>query len=147
MAEVFLYNIGGEKLRKIRTALIRLGLSGRTVSNAEYGHPIGFLAGIEGFEPSGEYGGEDFTGEMLLMSGLSSRQFSALLDALRASRCTVEVIKDDGQIVDVITEETGEKARAAAQSVVDEVKNTFRPEEAEAESFEQTVSEDEEPKE
>ena len=46
--------------------------------------------------------------------------------------CTVEVIKDDGQIVDVITEETGEKARAAAQSVVDEVKNTFRPEEAEA---------------
>ena len=61
--------------------------------------------------------------------------------------CTVEVIKDDGQIVDVITEETGEKARAAAQSVVDEVKNTFRPEEAEAEDFEQTVSEDEEPKE
>ena len=61
--------------------------------------------------------------------------------------CTVEVIKDDGQIVDVITEETGEKARAAAQSVVDEVKSTFRPEEAEAEDFEQTVSEDEEPKE
>ena len=61
--------------------------------------------------------------------------------------CTVEVIKDDGQIVDVITEETGEKARAAAQSVVDEVKNTFRPEEAEAEDFVQTVSEDEEPKE
>ena len=41
----------------------------------------------------------------------------------------------------------GVKARAAAQSVVDEVKNTFRPEEAEAEDFEQTVSEDEEPKE
>ena len=61
--------------------------------------------------------------------------------------CTVEVIKDDGQIVDVITEETGEKARAAAQSVVDEVKNTFRPEEAQVEDFEQTVSEDEEPKE
>ena len=61
--------------------------------------------------------------------------------------CTVEVIKDDGQIVDVITEETGEKARAAAQSVVDEVKNTFRPEEAEAEDLEQTGAEDEEPKE
>ena len=61
--------------------------------------------------------------------------------------CTVEVIKDDGQIVDVINEETGEKARAAAQTVVDEVKNTFRPEEKESEDFEQTVSEDEEPKE
>ena len=61
--------------------------------------------------------------------------------------CTVEVIKDDGQIVDVITEETGEKARAAAQSVVDEVKNTFTSEAKESDDFEQTVSEDEEPKE
>lgn len=49
MAVVLLYNIGGEKLRKIRTALLRLGLSGRTVSSEEYGHPIGFLAGLEGF--------------------------------------------------------------------------------------------------
>ena len=89
MAEVLLYNIGGEKLRKIRTALLRLGLSGRTVSSEEYGHPIGFLAGLVGFGPSEDFGGEDFTGEMMLMSGLSSRQFSALLDTLRASRCTV----------------------------------------------------------
>lgn len=61
--------------------------------------------------------------------------------------CTVEVVKDDGQIVDVINEETGEKARAAAQSVVEEVKNTFSPEAKETSDFEQTVSEDEEPKE
>ena len=66
MAEVLLYNIGGEKLRKIRTALLRLGLSGRTVSSEEYGHPIGFLAGLEGFGPSKDCGGEDFTGEMML---------------------------------------------------------------------------------
>ena len=89
MAVVLLYNIGGEKLRKIRTALLRLGLSGRTVSSEEYGHPIGFLAGLEGFGPSEDCGVEDFTGEMMLMSGLSSRQFSTLLDTLRASRCTV----------------------------------------------------------
>ena len=57
--------------------------------------------------------------------------------------CTVEVVKDDGQIVDVINEETGEKARAAAQSVVEEVKNTFSPEAKETSDFEQTVSEDE----
>jgi len=61
--------------------------------------------------------------------------------------CTVEVIKDDGQIVDVITEETGEKARAAAQTVVDEFKGTFDPATKETSDFEQTVSEDEEPKE
>ena len=89
MAVVLLYNIVGEKLRKIRTALLRLGLSGRTVSSEEYGHPIGFLAGLEGFGPSEDCGGEDFTGEMMLMSGLSSRQFSTLLDTLRANldRC------------------------------------------------------------
>ena len=57
--------------------------------------------------------------------------------------CTVEVVKDDGQIVDVINEETGEKARAAAQSVVEEVKNTFSPEAKETSDFEQTVSENE----
>ncbi len=57
--------------------------------------------------------------------------------------CVVEVIKDDGQIVDVINEETSEKARAAAQSVVDEVKNTFNRETQETSDFEQTVAEDE----
>ena len=61
--------------------------------------------------------------------------------------CTVEVIKDDGQIVDVVNEETCEKARAAAQSVVNEVKGTFDREAKETSDFEQTVSEDEEPKE
>ena len=39
--------------------------------------------------------------------------------------CTVEIIKDDGQIVDIVDEQTGEKARAAAQNVVNEVKNVF----------------------
>ena len=57
--------------------------------------------------------------------------------------CTVEVIKDDGQVVDVITEETGEKARAAAQTVVDEIRGTFDPSAKETSDFEQTVSADE----
>ena len=91
MAEVFLYNLSPDKLRKVRVALLRLGIRGRTVAYAEYGHPIGYLAGAEGFEPSGEYTGEDFTAEMMVMSGLSSRQFSALLDTLRASRAVVQL--------------------------------------------------------
>ncbi len=57
--------------------------------------------------------------------------------------CTVEVIKDDGQVVDVINEETGEKARAAAQTVVDEIRGTFDPSAKETSDFEQTVSADE----
>ena len=89
MAEVFLYNISPEKLKKIRVALMRLGIPGRTVSCAEYGHPIGYLAGMDGFAPAEEYAGENFASEMMVMSGLSSRQFSALLDTLRAARATV----------------------------------------------------------
>ncbi len=57
--------------------------------------------------------------------------------------CTVEVIKDDGQVVDVINEETGEKARAAAQTVVDGIRGTFDPSAKETSDFEQTVSADE----
>ena len=89
MAEVFLYNISPEKLKKIRVTLLRLGISGRTVSYGEYGHPIGYLAGMDGFTPAEEYTGEDFSSEMMVMSGLSSRQFSGLLDSLRAARAVV----------------------------------------------------------
>ncbi|MBR6114469.1 MAG: DUF3783 domain-containing protein [Oscillospiraceae bacterium] len=90
MAEVFLYNISGDKLKRIRTALIRLGIRGRQIVPAEYGHPIGYLAGWEGFSPAEkEYEGEGFRTEMLVMNGLDTRQFSSFLDALRASRATV----------------------------------------------------------
>ena len=89
MAEVLLYNIAPEKLRKIRVALLRLGVQGRAVTPGEYGHPIGYLAGAEGFAPAEEYSGEGFSAEMMVMCGLTSRQFSALLDTLRASRATV----------------------------------------------------------
>lgn len=90
MPLVLLYNIPpGDKLRRIRTALLRLGLTGRQVDRSEYGHPIGYLAGLEGFGPGEPYEGEGFTAEMLVMSGLDARQFNGLLDALRASRAAV----------------------------------------------------------
>ena len=90
MALVLLYNIPpGDKLRRIRTALLRLGLPCRQVEPAEFGHPVGYLAGLEGFGPAAPFEGEPFTTEMLVMSGLDARQFNGLLDALRASRAAV----------------------------------------------------------
>ena len=90
MALVLLYNIPeGEKLRRIRVALLRQGIASRAVTYPEYGHPLGFLAGLEGFAPGEEHHGEDFAAEMLVMSGLPSPQMSALVDSLRASRATV----------------------------------------------------------
>lgn len=57
--------------------------------------------------------------------------------------CVVEVIKDDGEVVDVLNEESGRKARAAAQGVVNDIKNTFNRDKSEADDFEQTVAADE----
>ena len=79
MALVLLYNIPkGEKLRRIKVALMRQGLPCREVSSSEYGHPIGYLAGLEGFGPAEEYAGQGFGAEMLVMSGLTQRQFNGV---------------------------------------------------------------------
>lgn len=90
MGQVLLYNIPeGEKRRRITVALTRLGIRGRDVRAEEYGHPIGWLAGLEGFAPGTEAAGETFTDEMLVLCGLPSGKFNAFLDALRASRANV----------------------------------------------------------
>lgn len=91
MGVVLLYNLSADKLRRVRTALLRLGIPARTVSPAEYGHPIGWLVGAEGFSPAEEYTGEGFTSEMMVMSGLSSRQFNDLLNTLRTGRAVIRL--------------------------------------------------------
>ena len=89
MGEILLYNIPeGEKRRRITVALTRLGIRGRDVSAEEYGHPIGWLAGLEGFAP-GEAEAEPVGAEMLVMAGLSGRQFSGFLEELRRQRAPV----------------------------------------------------------
>ena len=91
MKGVLLYQLSREKLLKIKVILLRLGLAAREVRPEEYGLPLGVLAGVDGFEPDGtaETEGTPFTGEMLVMCGLSSMQFSSFLNALRENRCSV----------------------------------------------------------
>ncbi len=55
--------------------------------------------------------------------------------------CTVEVIKDDGQVVDVVREEDTQKARDYAAGVVETVKESVR---GAVDDFEKVVSKDEE---
>ena len=82
MGKVLLYNVGDtEKRMKIKLCLFRQGLTCVDVPAESFGHPLGYLLGLEGFAP-GETG-EPFTEEMLIMHGLSGQQFSALLDSLR----------------------------------------------------------------
>ena len=89
MTGVLLYNIGREKLPKIKFILFKLGLNAREVSPAEFGLPIGALAGLKGYVSAETESPESFSREMLVMCGLSSAQFSAFLGALRQNRCTV----------------------------------------------------------
>ena len=85
-----IYNLPeGEKRRRIRVALLRLGIPLRDVSPGEFGHPLGYLAGLEGFSPAEEPPAESFSEEMLVLCGLPQKKFNALLDALRASRASV----------------------------------------------------------
>ena len=89
MAEVYLYNIRErERLMKTRLVLYRLGLGGREIPPEDFAHPIGYLAGLEGYEASAETP-EPFDGEMLVMNGLSSAQFGAFLNGLRQSGVSV----------------------------------------------------------
>ena len=83
MAKVLLYNIHGEKLKKIRTAASLLGITPVEVPEDSHVHPIGFLMGYEGFAPSDK--AERFESEMLVMEAL----FSPLLDYMRKSGATV----------------------------------------------------------
>ena len=54
--------------------------------------------------------------------------------------CTVEVVKNDGQVVDILTEDAAQKARATAAGVVDSIKETVR---GAVDDFESVVSHDE----
>ncbi len=68
----------------------------------------------------------------------------ALLAAVLATvgfGCKVEVLKDYGQVVDILSEETAQKARETAAGVVDSIKSTVR---GAVDDFESVVSQDEE---
>ena len=120
MAEVLLYNIHNpEKLRRIRTVLLRYGIAARTVAYEDYGHPIGYLTGYEGFEPAEPYTGENFADEMLLLDGFASGELSRFLDALRTARATVALKA-------VVTEHNAAWSSAELHAAVREEHETMR---------------------
>lgn len=88
MGNALLYNISDPgKRMKIKLCLYKLGIGCIDVAPEDFGRPVGQLLGLE-TAASGE-DAEPFSEEMLVMHALSSRQFSALLDALRRERVPV----------------------------------------------------------
>lgn len=90
MATALLFNFhDAQKLQKVRFALFKLGVTGRVVDAADFGQPVGYLCGLEGFSPAETPDEGGFSDEMLVLCGLSGAQLDALLSALRRSRAVV----------------------------------------------------------
>lgn len=120
MAKAFLYNIQSpEKLGRLKAALLKNGVKWRAVAYEEYGHPVGYLCGYEGFAPVEKYSGPGFSDELLLMEGLSSKQLNALLDELRAMRAAVALKA-------VVTETNAAWSSAALHAAILEEHNAMR---------------------
>lgn len=80
---VLLYNFNGDRLSKIKRALLPLKLRIKTVSVDEYLQPLGFLAGIKGFEQTAEkYDGEAFSDEMMIICPIKNGTVEAVIQAL-----------------------------------------------------------------
>lgn len=74
----------GERLLKVKKALLLLGMRMKTVAPSEYSQPVGYLAGIKEIPPSSiPYEGPEFEKEMLVMGGLTSARIDAVIQILR----------------------------------------------------------------
>lgn len=76
------YNLDGQRKLKLCFVCAQLKLPLHSVPRADYNQPLAALAGLRP-RIAGEYGGEGFRDEMLVMANFNSQQFHALLDALK----------------------------------------------------------------
>ena len=91
MARVVMYNFTDEKRRRaVKAILFRMLIPVREVVAEEQALPLGIILGAPGFPtPEAETGSAEdakeapFPDEMLVMHGLTKRQFSGLLDTLK----------------------------------------------------------------
>ena len=67
----------------MKALLFRFSVPCREVPAEAQGHPLGYVLGLDGFPPGKAPAEPPFADEMLVMHGLSKRQFNGLLDGLR----------------------------------------------------------------
>lgn len=88
--------------------------------------------------------------------GLTAAKWAVLATVLATVGfgCSVEILKDDGQVVDVVTEEDTQKAKQAAAGLADQVKGAaaefverFKEEDKAEDADFETVVDESEPKE
>ena len=76
------YNLGGEKMQKIRLAAMRLRIRIRPVEKNEYAQTIAALCGLEE-KNDAAYAGAGFEDEMLVMANFPAGMMSTFLGLFR----------------------------------------------------------------
>lgn len=91
---VYLYNMGSSRGRQIKMLCLKQGLQIRTVERSQYLESVGGLAGVPGFELTGEeYTGDGFTDEMLLMKGFTNTMLDNFLRGFRTMKINPVALK------------------------------------------------------
>lgn len=88
MALALLYNLPPEKMRKVKFALLKLGIKAKEVLPDEFGCALGYSAELEGFTAE-KTEGENFTDEMLVFCDFSEGQLNRFLDGIRKAKASV----------------------------------------------------------
>ena len=85
LKKILFYQIRGDKRKQLKKVCGELGIEITVVSPAEYGEPVGALAGFPGMGKLGRgCTGAGVTGEMLVFAGFDSDSLDEFLDACKA---------------------------------------------------------------
>lgn len=85
MKKILFYRISGEKRKQLKNICEALDIQVVVVSPAEYGEPVGALAGFPGMRKQGRAcEGFGVTGEMLVFAGMDDQALDEFLDACKA---------------------------------------------------------------
>ncbi len=88
MAKVLLFNITGDKQRKLQFLCMQYGITALEGRGEDWGRSLGTLLGRTGFSAASALDAP-FSEEMLVLDGLSSDQFHGLLNGMQMLQATV----------------------------------------------------------
>ena len=79
-----------DRRNRLTRALLPLRIKIKEIPLEDYGHPVGYLAGIKDLAPEGEIPkGEELPGELFVMAGISGNRIDQVLRAVRKSGISV----------------------------------------------------------
>ena len=91
MSEILIYNLAPEKDAKVKMLCRQFGFGARSIEKTEYGHTLGYLAGVS--QDDAVRNGEDFDDEMLYLIDLQGGMLDLFLDQLRRKKLSVPLKK------------------------------------------------------